>query len=1199
MSGADTEPGPADTTKCDDPATTHVIPSGSARVPNAEGLATTQMLPPDPAGAQGVGETAEIPTQPLALAELPTADGGPPDTQVMTPGSRDEGDPGATQTMASDSSEAAAHSRASGDPEGRSRSRFHVLRPHARGGLGEVFVAHDAELNREVALKEIRGRLADDPSCRARFLLEAEITGGLEHPGVVPVYSLGQYGGGRFFYAMRFIRGESLEQAIARFRRAHPPGSDPGERALEFRQLLRRFVDVCNTIAYAHSRGVIHRDIKPNNVMLGPFGETLVVDWGLAKCLDRPDSGDLAEPGPWQSGSSVRSSDTLPGSAVGTPAYMSPEQAAGQLDVLGPAGDVYSLGATLYVLLTGRPPFVEGRAAEIIARVQRGDFPRPRDLDRGAPPPLEAICLKAMALRPADRYDSPRSLAADIELWMADEPVSVYRESWRQQLARWARRHRTWTQAGAAALFAVTVVALTSALAVNAARHREQAARAREDQQRRVTDVLKQKRQDRLRALRSQGEELVLQGQEAFDRQDWPHARLLLSNAIATSGSERDLADLTARAEKLQTETRQRLAAQEARQAARDRYARFQQRRDDALYHGTLFTGLDRAANLEATKAAAREALGLYGMAEAAAKAPALDKSFLDDAEQADVRTGCFELMLVLAEAEAQSWTGLGVDGRRAQARRALNILDQTTALGVTTRSLYARRAQYLDQLGDSQGAQKASAQAEATEPTHAVDYFLLGEHQYNNGSLEEAIPNFDRALRLRPDHFWAQYFLAASHLKAEPARPSQANAYLTTCISRRPGFAWTYLLRGYALGELGEFDAAEADFSRALELGRDDEVIYGVLVNRGAMQVHHGRNDQAIEDLTRAIRIKPGQYAAYANLGLAYRSQQRWGEAIAQFDIAIRLAPDQASVYHNRAMVSLDRQDFDSALGDFEQAIRLASGPSRSLADDHANRGRILHRQKRYADALAAYEAALKLQPDNRTVERLRADTLLALGRGAEALHAFDHFLEPSDPDPGAYRERGFERARLADYAGAQADFTRALALDPNSPLTRARRGWSYLSEATKLALRDFEEAIKLDPKNGDLYNGRGYARVLLGDYAGGVTDAEEALRLSDPKAELRTRLAMNYNAACIFAQAAGKAALAQGHAQRALARRYQDRALELVRQAVELVPLSARPRYLKQVAGDPAFDPIRTDPAFMQLIGGGTVPAGLDRGN
>jgi serine/threonine protein kinase len=168
-----------------------------------------------------------------------------------------------------------------------------VLRPHARGGLGEVFVARDQELHREVALKEIQAR-HDDPRSRSRFLLEAEVTGGLEHPGVVPVYGLGAYPDGRPFYAMRLIKGDSLKEAIGRFHQADVPGRDPGERRLALRGLLRRFVDVCNAVAYAHSRGVLHRDLKPSNVMLGPYGETLVVDWGLAKVVGRPAGSDGA-----------------------------------------------------------------------------------------------------------------------------------------------------------------------------------------------------------------------------------------------------------------------------------------------------------------------------------------------------------------------------------------------------------------------------------------------------------------------------------------------------------------------------------------------------------------------------------------------------------------------------------------------------------------------------------------------------------------------------------------------------------------------------------------------------------------------------------------------------------------------------------------------------------------------------------------
>jgi serine/threonine protein kinase len=366
-------------------------------------------------------------------------------------------------------------------------NRFQILRPHAKGGHGEVFVALDTELNREVALKSIQAPYADDPRFRARFLFEAEVTGSLEHPGIVPVYGLGRSADGRPYYAMRLIEGKieggSLRDAVRRFHEAEKQsGREPGRSAIEFRELLERFIDVCDTIAYAHSRGVIHRDLKPSNIMLGPYRETLVVDWGLAKALGGSDPDSTAPPREKApiSGSMTDSSQTEPGAVLGTPSYMSPEQAQGDLNTLGPRSDVYSLGATLYCLLTGQAPYQAQGTRALLAAVQAGDFVPPRKLRPAIDRALEAVCQKAMALRPMDRYDSARALADDLRLWTAGEPVTAWQEPPLRRARRWARRHRTAMTAAAIGMFITLAASIVIAVLQAQATSRERLLAANE-----------------------------------------------------------------------------------------------------------------------------------------------------------------------------------------------------------------------------------------------------------------------------------------------------------------------------------------------------------------------------------------------------------------------------------------------------------------------------------------------------------------------------------------------------------------------------------------------------------------------------------------------------------------------------------------------------------------------------------------------
>lgn len=331
--------------------------------------------------------------------------------------------------------------------------RYTLTRLHATGGIGRVWLAYDGDLGREVALKELRPERSQDRGFSDRFLHEARITGQLEHPGIVPVYELTRRPADRQpFYTMRFIRGRTLTDAVRAYHEKRAAGrAGPLEQAA----LLNAFVATCNAVAYAHSRGVIHRDLKGQNVVLGDFGEVVVLDWGFAKVLGRTD--DPVEAAPAVPAEEAGPGHTVPGQVIGTPAYMAPEQAEGRADRIDRRTDVYGLGAILYELLTGRPPFPGAEVGEVLRQVREVEPARPRQVCAGVPRALEAVCLRALAKEPDKRYASAGELAREVQRWLADEPVEAYPEPVAARLGRWARRHQALS-AGLAVLLASAVV---------------------------------------------------------------------------------------------------------------------------------------------------------------------------------------------------------------------------------------------------------------------------------------------------------------------------------------------------------------------------------------------------------------------------------------------------------------------------------------------------------------------------------------------------------------------------------------------------------------------------------------------------------------------------------------------------------------------------------------------------------------------
>jgi eukaryotic-like serine/threonine-protein kinase len=293
-------------------------------------------------------------------------------------------------------------------------TRYAFTRLHATGGIGRVWLARDRQLDREVAIKELFPENAGNAKIAARFIREAQLTGQLEHPGVVPVYELDRGAGAdQPFYAMKFVRGRTLTSAVDAY---HAKRAQGGADPLEFVALLAAFAAVSNTIAYAHSRGVLHRDLKGDNVILGDFGEVIVLDWGLAKLLGQPDTKET-DPSSTPPDYTQDPSLTIQGEIIGTPAYMAPEQADGRLDQIDHRTDIYGLGAILYEILTGQPPFTGSNTMEVLQKAVRGNPARPRELWAEVPAGLEEICLKAMAKDPHQRYASAADLAHEVQRW--------------------------------------------------------------------------------------------------------------------------------------------------------------------------------------------------------------------------------------------------------------------------------------------------------------------------------------------------------------------------------------------------------------------------------------------------------------------------------------------------------------------------------------------------------------------------------------------------------------------------------------------------------------------------------------------------------------------------------------------------------------------------------------------------------------
>ena len=595
-----------------------------------------------------------------------------------------------------------------------------------------------------------------------------------------------------------------------------------------------------------------------------------ITDFGLAKRIDSDDG------------------HTQSGQVMGTPSYMAPEQARGHSREVGPAADVYALGAILYEMLTGRPPFKGETPMETIRQVIDDDpVPPSRLVPRVAARPGDDLPeMPAQGPGPAVRKRRT-ALADDLKRYLDGEPIAARRTPAWERAAKWARR-----RPAAAGLWGLAAAGLLGLFVYQGASLKRELKR-----QRTITDQVNggyslDREADAARSdreLERAWERLSGFLLELTPFQDDPRIEELKERLVVKQ------ADVSGRRAALQTQRSEK----DQRNAESEQLQTFRTRRYEALVHDTQFTGLDQAGDREATRRAAMAALKVYAStAPGASWALGPLPARLSDADRAEIVEGCYELLLVLSRAEATP-------------ERGLRRLDEAARLPRDTMAYHLRRAECLDLASRKAEAEQERRRAGETRPTTAFDHFLVGRERYQHAKPVEALRHLNMALDLEPGHFWAQCLSAVCWLQLK--RPETALAGLNACLQRERDLAWLHLLRGLANLELAEvfsgraqfrqladfqYDAAENDYRRAGELLEKDAVAglqYSLLVNRGVLWLRRRDLARAAAFFHQAIALDGSQYPGYASLAEAYRKQGKDQEALDQLSLAIEHRPDWA----------------------------------------------------------------------------------------------------------------------------------------------------------------------------------------------------------------------------------------------------------------------------------------------------------------
>jgi eukaryotic-like serine/threonine-protein kinase len=986
-------------------------------------------------------------------------------------------------------------------------TRYRIDGEIARGGMGSILKGRDPDLGRDVAIKVLREDLRENDELVRRFVEEAQIGGQLQHPGVVPIYELGAFADRRPFFSMKLVKGQTLADLL----KARPSPSDDLPRFLSI------FAAMAQTMAYSHTRGVIHRDLKPSNVMVGSFGEVQVMDWGLAKVLARGGIVDDAKAGkekpPETLIATARSGSDLElshaGSILGTPSYMAPEQARGEIDRVNQRADVFALGSILGEILTGSPAFTGRTSMEVVRKASRGDTGEAlaRLEACGAEADLIALTRDCLQAEPEDRPHDAYVVADRITAYVAGVQERVQAAE-RERAVAVAKAIEERRRRKVQLALAASVLALTTLGGLSTAYYLQQRA------EQAATDG------------RVAGRAETLVGQARENPEDLARWQLALASVEQSEAARGEAAQPRLMA--LRSEIEAGLKAARRDKTLLDRLVDVRSGEDhdpDGSATDADYADAFREAEIDFDKLPPAEA-GARIKARPPSVALALAES-LDDwaAIRRNWRSntvGAARLGEAARVADPDPWR-IGLRTTLDQPDKAIRLVKLRDLAAkakleeMRPTSLYLL-GNDLNNAGDSPLAESVLRAAQRSHPRDLWVNYALGQVLEQRLRRDEAIRFYTAARSIRPETAHALAHALENRGDSDEAiavfrdlkslRPG--NAHHLGCLGRalkakgqsreaselleaavavgreairiKPDFAGAYYALGNNLNSQGKLDEAVAEFREAIRLQPDFAVAYYGL---GSALRDLGKSDEAVAEFREAIRLKPNFAEAHTSLGNALYAQRKLDEAIALHREAIRLKPDLAVAHSNVGLVLKDQGKLDEAIEEWREAIRLKSDD----AEPRFKIGRVLYAQGKLDEAIAEFREAIRLQPDFVEAHTNLGVALKAQGKLDQAVAAYREAIRLKPNDALAQNNLGNALQAQGKLDDAVVEFREAIRLKPN--LAEAYYGLgNALKDQGKLddAVVEFREAIRVKPDFATAYCYLGQILRSQGDYVGSL---------------------------------------------------------------------------------------------------------------